>query len=192
MPASPKKSRKWAGNAVARGAGKVPRSGPKRARSAEENAANCTYSVRRFGGQLLTSTGLAAAMDREARRLCKAAGKLLNKQKELKVTAANQGCSVEALADGDLTKLEDQYALKLFGVRQLEWNMREGNFKPVDPCEMLRNSKRSHMNKRQKPEAAPVMEAGSAQGHPVWANSIQGLGAGVAALPAPPRKSGLF
>ena len=101
MPASPKKSRKWAGNAVARGAGKAPRSGPKRARSAEENAANCTYSVRRFGGQLLTSTGLAAAMDREARRLCKAAGKLLNKQKELKVTAANQGCSVEALADGD-------------------------------------------------------------------------------------------
>jgi hypothetical protein len=82
----------------------------------------------------------------------------LNKQNELKVTAANQGCSVEALADGDLTKLEDQYALKLFGVRQLEWNMREGNFKPVDPFEMLRNSKRSHMNKRQKPEAAPVID----------------------------------
>jgi hypothetical protein len=53
-------------------------------------------------------------MDREARRLCKAAGKLLNKQKELKVTAANQGCSVEALADGDLTDLEDQYMHKPF------------------------------------------------------------------------------
>jgi hypothetical protein len=56
--------------------------------------------------------------------------------------------------------------------------MREGNFKPVDPCEMLRNSKKSHMNKRQKPEAAPVLEhlleAGSAQGHPLWVSSVQG------------------
>jgi hypothetical protein len=70
--------------------------------------------------------------------------------------------------------------------------MREGNFKPVDPCEMLRNSKKSHMNKRKAPEEAPVLEAGSAQLHPVWGNSVQGLGAGVAALPAPPRPSKLF
>ena len=192
MPASPKKSRKWAGNAVARGAGKAPRSGPKRARSAEENAANCTYSVRRFGGQLLTSTGLAAAMDREARRLCKAAGKLLNKQKELKVTAANQGCSVEALADGDLTDLEDQYAQALFLVRQVEFNMREGNFQPVSTSTMLHNSKKSHSNKRKAPEQAAVLEAGSAQAWPLWQNSIQSIGAGVPALPAPPRESGLF
>jgi hypothetical protein len=40
MPASPKKSRKWAGNAVARGAGKEPRSGPKRARSEAENVSS--------------------------------------------------------------------------------------------------------------------------------------------------------
>ena len=86
MPASPKKSRKWAGNAVARGAGKEPRSGPKRARSAPETAANCTYCVRKFGGELLTSTGLACAMERGGTQLVAAARKPLNKQNELKVT----------------------------------------------------------------------------------------------------------
>jgi hypothetical protein len=131
-------------------------------------------------------------MDREARRLCKAAGKLLNKQKELKVTAANQGCSVEALADGDLTDLEDQYAQALFLVRQVEFNMREGNFQPVSTSTMLHNSKKSHSNKRKAPEQAAVLEAGSAQAWPLWQNSIQSIGAGVPALPAPPRQSGLF
>jgi hypothetical protein len=109
-------------------------------------------------------------MDRGGTRLVAAARKFLNKQTELKVTAVNQGCSVEALTDGDLTKLEGRYALKLFLVRQLEWNMREGNFMPVGPCEMLRNSKKSHMNKRKAPEEAPVLEAGSgsAQDRPLW------------------------
>jgi hypothetical protein len=91
-------------------------------------------------------------METGGTRLVAAARKLLNKRTELKVTAVNQGCSVEALADGDLTKLEGHYALQLFLVRQLEWSMREGNFKPVDPCEMLRNSKKSHTNKRKAPE----------------------------------------
>jgi hypothetical protein len=38
-------------------------------------------------------------MDREAKRLVRAVRSLENKQNELKVTAANRGCSVEALAD---------------------------------------------------------------------------------------------
>jgi hypothetical protein len=42
-------------------------------------------------------------METGGTRLVAAARKLLNKQTELKVTAVNQGCSVEALADGDLT-----------------------------------------------------------------------------------------
>jgi hypothetical protein len=112
-------------------------------------------------------------MERGGTQLVAAARKLLNKQNdELKVTAANQGCSVEALADGDLTKLEDHYALKLFMVRQLEWNMREGNFQPVSTSTMLHNSKKSHSNKRKAPEQAAVLEAGSAQAWPLWQNAI--------------------
>jgi hypothetical protein len=76
--------------------------------------------VRKFGGQLLKST---VHLDREARRLVIAGRALENKQNELKVTAANRGCSVEALADDDLTHLEDQYVAQLFLVRQVEWNM---------------------------------------------------------------------
>jgi hypothetical protein len=74
--------------------------------------------------------------------------------------------------------------------------MQEGNFLPVNPGASLRNSNKSHSNKRKAPEEAPVLrwkQDQIDQGHPVWVNSVQGLGAGVPALPAaPPLPSRLF
>ena len=98
MAESPMKSRKWTGIAARKGVGKAPRSGPKRARSEPEIAADCTYSVRKHGGVLPASTGLAAVLIREAKEMVTATRSLETKQNELKVTAANRSCSVEALA----------------------------------------------------------------------------------------------
>ena len=184
MRESPVRARKWEGNAVRRGAGKKPRSGPKRVRSEPEIAAKCTYAVRRHGGAMLTSTGLAAALEREAKKLVIATRSLVRKQNELEITAANRCCSVEALADQELTRLENGYAAQLFKVRQVEWNFTEANFQPLNPLEAVKQSNQSHANSKHKaPEEAPVLRE-EPPAHPVWVNSIHGPRADVPACPA--------
>jgi hypothetical protein len=71
--------------------------------------------VRKFGGELLKSTGLACALGREANKLVTAVGSLKIEQNELTVAASKIGVAQLRhllIADEDLTDLEDTYVAR--------------------------------------------------------------------------------